>query len=74
MVRLIPVEQKGQTVWIEDAPKQCAEGHDQLTPSHGACPVCEEPVRLWRCQAEGCPASTQYDDEHRHYGRRNLQP
>lgn len=70
MVRLIPVERGGKTVWIEDAPSHCPDGHDQLVPSHGGCPVCSEPVRLWKCRAEGCTAPVQYDDEHEHNSRR----
>lgn len=72
MVRLIPVERGGKTVWVEDAPTHCAEGHQQLVPSYGKCPVCDEPARLWRCRAEGCTAQDQYDDEHVHHGRRGL--
>lgn len=67
MVRLIPLEGGG---WIEDAPTHCAEGHQQLVPTYGGCPVCDEPVRSWRCRADGCEAPAQIDDEHLHYGRR----
>lgn len=70
MVRLIPVERRGKVVLVEDAPKQCGEGHEQLVPTWGACPVCGEMVRLWPCRAEGCAAPTQYDDEHVHHSQR----
>jgi hypothetical protein len=66
VVRLIPVERKGKTVWVEDAPTRCAEGHDQLVPTYGACPVCGQPVRKWQCRAEGCTAAELVDDEHVH--------
>ena len=70
MVRLIPVERRGQVVWVEDAPTHCAEGHAELVPTHGACPVCGEPVRSWPCRAEGCTAPAQIDDEHVHHSRK----
>lgn len=70
MVRLIPVERGGKTVWEEDAPKQCSEGHEQLVPAQGACATCGEPVRSWPCRAAGCTAPVQIDDEHVHHGRR----
>lgn len=70
MVRLIPVERKGKTVWIEDAPTHCAEGHDQLVPTNHGCPTCGDPVRQWVCRADGCTAPAQIDDEHVHYSRR----
>lgn len=71
MVRMIPVSGKnGQTVWVEDRPDVCPAGHeDRLLPSWGGCPVCGEPVRLWKCTADGC-VGLLYDDEHVHYGRR----
>lgn len=72
MVRLIPVERNGQVVYEEDRPLQCAEGHEQLVPTHGACPQCREPVRKWQCRAEGCRAPDQIDDEHVHHSRRGL--
>lgn len=70
MVRLIPVTLKGKTVWVEDAPKQCGEGHEQLVPTQDGCPTCGDPVRQWVCRAAGCAAPAQIDDEHEHYGRR----
>jgi hypothetical protein len=70
MVRLIPIEERGKIVWIEDAPTVCPRGHEnQLTPSTGGCPVCGEPVRLWDCRAEGCREQL-YDDEHVHDSRK----
>jgi hypothetical protein len=73
VVRLIPVVRKGVTVWIEDAPTHCAEGHQQLVPTYGGCPVCDEPVRSWRCRAGGgCKAPALIDDEHEHYSRRRI--
>lgn len=67
MVRLIPVEKNGRIVWMEDAPAACAAGHP-VVPSYGGCPVCDDPVRLWRCHEPGCEAL--YDDEHVHHSRR----
>jgi hypothetical protein len=69
VVRLIPVERGGKTVWEEDAPSHCPAGHSELVPTTGGCPACGEPVRLWRCRADGCDA-TMVDDEHVHYSRR----
>lgn len=72
MVRLIPVVRKGKTVWIEDAPVACGEGHRELVPTHSGCPACGEPVRLWRCRAQGCAAPVLVDDEHVHDSRRGM--
>jgi hypothetical protein len=73
MVRLIPVERRGRVEWIEDAPKQCAQGHTELAPNWEPCPVCGEMVRSWPCRAEGCTAPLQIDDEHVHHGRRGVE-
>jgi hypothetical protein len=70
MVRLIPVVRKGKTVWIEDAPVECAQGHRQLVPTYTGCPACGEPCRQWQCRAEGCTAPALIDDEHVHGSRR----
>jgi hypothetical protein len=72
MVRLIPVMRGGKVVYVEDAPTHCAEGHERIVPSYGACPECGEPVRLWLCRTQGCEAPAQYDDEHVHHGRKGL--
>lgn len=73
MVRLIPVTgRRGQIEWVEDAPSACLDGHEELVPTYGGCPVCGEPVRLWKCRAEGCTAEVLYDDEHVHHSRRGL--
>jgi hypothetical protein len=72
MVRLIPVERGGRIVWVEDAPTHCAEGHQLLVPTYGGCPVCSEPVRSWRCRADGCEAAPLIDDEHEHYSQRRI--
>lgn len=72
MVRLIRVtDKRGRIVWAEDAPTACPAGHEgAIVPSHGGCPECGEPVRLWRCRADGCTAPDQYDDEHEHHSRK----
>lgn len=72
MVRLIPVERDGRTVWVEDAPTVCPAGHQgELVPTYSGCPVCREPVRLWQCRAaDDC--GVLYDDEHVHHGRRGV--
>jgi len=71
MVRLIPIQQHGRTVWIEDAPTECARGHrGRISPGRDACPECDEPVRSWKCWADGCDAPRMYDDEHVHGSRR----
>lgn len=55
MVRLIPVKDpRGLTVWQEVAPKACPDGHQRLGPKWGACPGCDEMMRVWRCLADGC--------------------
>ena len=69
MVRLIPVEQRGRVVWIEDRPQSCANGHKRLGPGMSPCPECGEPCRSWKCLEEGCEAPWQYDDEHVHNSR-----
>ena len=69
MVRLIPIELNGKIVYAEDRPTHCGAGHEDLVPSYGACPVCSEPVRLWRCRTPDC-GEVLYDDEHVHYSRR----
>lgn len=71
MVRLIPVERKGKTVYLEVAPTVCGAGHEgQLNPGRDGCPECGEPVRVWKCRAEGCEAPMLVDDEHVHGARR----
>jgi hypothetical protein len=65
MVRLIPVESNGKTVWVEDAPTACPAGHEQLVPTWGPCPACRFMVRLWKCRADGCD-EVLVDDEHVH--------
>jgi hypothetical protein len=70
MVRLIPVTVRGKTVWVEDAPTHCAAGHEWLLPGRDGCPVCGEPVRVWKCAEPGCVAPMLYDDEHVHGSRR----
>jgi hypothetical protein len=69
MVRLIPVTRNGKTVWVEDAPSACPAGHEQLVPTWGPCPVCADPVRLWKCAVDGCD-NLLFDDEHVHDARK----
>lgn len=70
MVRLIEVQRNGRTVWIEDAPKQCAAGHaGRISPGRDACPQCGEPVRAWTCWTDGCTAPKMYDPDHEHRAR-----
>jgi hypothetical protein len=69
MVRLIPVEVNGKTVWVEDAPTVCPAGHEQLVPTWSVCPQCGDLVRLWKCRAGGC-AEVLIDDEHVHDARK----
>jgi hypothetical protein len=73
VVRLIRVERRGKTVWVEDAPGRCPDGHAELVPTYGACPTCGEPARMWQCRAAGCD-HVLVDDEHVHHGRRGLRP
>ena len=71
VVRLVKVVRKGVTVYVEDAPTQCAEEHSgQLVPTYTGCPDCGQPCRQWQCRAEGCTAPVLVDDEHRHNSRR----
>lgn len=38
MVRLIPIEQRGKIVWVEDAPGHCPAGHEGMASKWGAVP------------------------------------
>lgn len=44
--------------WAE-IPEPCPAGHDGTTPAWGACPVCWEMGRQWRCTRPGCEQVTQ---------------
>lgn len=64
MVRLIPVERAGKTVYAEDAPNVCPAGHEGVQiPGWGQCPTCLYGLRDWRCPTCGVK---QYDDDHQH--------
>lgn len=66
MVRLIPVTRHGKTVWLEDSPDACPNGHPGgMLPKWLPCPDCERAMRAWQCSVAGCGVLV-WDVEHVH--------
>ncbi len=64
MVRLIPIEVKGEIAWTPDGPDTCPCGfHGEIGGGVGGCPECAMRVWRWTCPACG---QVQIDDEHEH--------